>query len=98
MPSKTVLIVSPHFPPINAPDHQRVRMALSHFKEFGWRPIVLAVEPKCSENSRDDSLLATIPDDVEIHRVKALPVGVTRRLGIGNLALRSLPYLRSKGN
>jgi len=98
MPPKTVLIVSPHFPPINAPDHQRVRMALSHFKEFGWQPVVLAVEPECSENSRDDSLLATIPDDVEIHRVRALPVGVTRRVGIGNLALRSLPYLRSKGN
>jgi hypothetical protein len=73
-------------------------MALSHFKEFGWQPIVLAVEPECSENGRDDSLLSTIPDDVEIHRVRALPVGVTRRVGIGNLALRSLPYLRSKGN
>lgn len=98
MPPKTVLIVSPHFPPINAPDHQRVRMALLHFKEFGWQPTVLAVEPECSENRRDDSLLTTIPDDVEIHRVRALPVGVTRRVGIGNLALRSLPYLRSKGN
>ena len=98
MTPKTVLIVSPHFPPINAPDHQRVRMALPHFKEFGWEPVVLAVEPECSENSRDDSLLATIPEDVEIHRVRALPVGVTRRVGIGNLALRSLPYFRAKGN
>jgi hypothetical protein len=97
MVAKTVLIVSPHFPPINAPDHQRVRMALSHFREFGWEPIVLAVDPGCSENSRDDSLLSTIPADVEIHRVRALPVSVTRRVGLGNLALRSLPYLRTKG-
>ena len=27
---RRVLIVSPHFPPINAPDHQRVRMSLPY--------------------------------------------------------------------
>src|SRR5439155_23896475 len=78
--------------------HQRVRMALAHFKKCGWEPVVLAVAPQFSENSRDESLLATIPNDVEVHRVKALPAGLTRAFGIGNLALRSLPYLRSKGN
>jgi len=73
-------------------------MALAHFQEFEWEPVVLAVDPEFAENNRDDSLLATIPSDVEIHRVRALPAGVTRRMGIGNLALRCLPYLRSKGN
>jgi hypothetical protein len=98
MAFKSVLIVSPHFPPINAPDHQRVRMALSHFREFGWEPVVLAVAPEFSDNARDDSLAATIPDDIEIHRVRALPAGLTKRVGIGNLALRSHPYLRARGN
>jgi hypothetical protein len=32
---KTVLIVSPHFPPVNAPDHQRVCMALPYLEQFG---------------------------------------------------------------
>ena len=98
MALKSVLIVSPHFPPINAPDHQRVRMALSHFEEFGWKPVVLAVAPEFSENTRDDSLEATIPEKTEIHRVRALPVGLTRLVGIGDLALRSLPYLRARGS
>ena len=98
MPYKSVLIVSPHFPPINAPDHQRVRMALSYFREFGWEAVVLAVDPEFSENSRDESLQATIPNYAEVHRVRALPVSITRRVGVGNIALRSLPYLRSKGN
>src|SRR6266850_2897434 len=98
MPYKSVLIVSPHFPPINAPDHQRVRMALSYFREFGWEAVVLAVDPEFSENSRDESLLATIPNYAEVHRVRALPASMTRRVGVGNLALRSLPYLRAKGN
>ena len=98
MTDKSILIVSPHFPPINAPDYQRVRMALSYFREFGWEPVVLAVDPEFSENSRDESLLATLPSNAEVHRVRALPAGMTRRVGMGNLALRSLPYLRSKGN
>jgi hypothetical protein len=98
MAARSVLIVSPHFPPINAPDHQRVRMALTHFREFGWEPVILAVAPEFSENSRDDSLLATIPLDTEIHRVSAVSSRLTRTLGIGNFALRSLPYLRSRGN
>ncbi len=40
---RRVLIVSPHFPPTNAPDHQRVRMSLPYFQENGWEPVVLAV-------------------------------------------------------
>lgn len=98
MSGKSVLIVSPHFPPINAPDHQRVRMALPYLREFGWEPVVLAVAPEYAESVRDDSLLATLPEDVEIHRVRALRSAMTRPIGLGSLALRSLAYLRAKGN
>jgi hypothetical protein len=97
MTLRSVLIVSPHFPPINAPDHQRVRMALPYFREFGWEPVVLAVAAEFSESSRDETLMATLPEDVEIHRVRALPAQMTRTVGLGSLALRSLPYLRAKG-
>ncbi len=33
---KRVLIISPHFPPINAPDCQRVRMSLPYYRRYGW--------------------------------------------------------------
>jgi len=33
---RRVLLVSPHFPPINAPDHQRVRMSLPYYAKLGW--------------------------------------------------------------
>src|SRR5260370_11698081 len=92
-----VLIVSPNFPPINMPDHQRVRMALPYFREFGWEPVVLAVAAEFAENSRDETLMATLPEDCEIHRVHAWPAQVTRTVGLGSLALRSFPYLRAKG-
>src|SRR5205085_11871984 len=94
---RSVLIISPHFPPINAPDHQRVRMALPYFREFGWEPVVLAVAAEFSENSRDETLTTTLPENVEIHRVRAMPAQITRTVGMGSLALRSLPYLHAKG-
>jgi hypothetical protein len=96
--SHRVLIVSPHFPPINAPDHQRVRMSLPHFEEFGWRPTVLAVEPDYVEGIGDSLLLQSVPASTEVIRTKALPVNHTRRLGLGSLGLRALPFLSSAGD
>jgi len=86
---KRVLIISPHFPPINAPDMQRVRMSLPYYREFGWDPVVLKVDARNVEGVREPELLATIPADARIVRVWACPVRWTRWLGVGNLGLRS---------
>ena len=95
MPGR-VLIVSPHFPPVNAPDMQRVRMSLPFFREFGWEPVVLAVGP--TETERVDPVLnGTVPDSMPIVRVSALPARLTRLVGVGNLALRALPALHAEG-
>jgi hypothetical protein len=93
-----VLIVSPHFPPVNAPDHQRVRMALPYLAEFGWQAHVLAVDPEDVEGFRDPDLLATIPPEVPVTRVRAIPFRRTRRLGLGSLGLRSRRSLRRAGD
>src|SRR5262245_53551195 len=92
-----VLIVSPNFPPINAPDHQRVRMSLAYLAENGWRATVLAVSPECVEGGRDSLLLETIPKETRVIHTRALPV---RRgpIGIGSIGLRALPYLRKAGD
>jgi len=73
-------------------------MALPYLREFGWEPVVLAVAPEYAENGRDDSLLATLPEGIEVHRVRALRPAMTRPIGLGSLALRSFAYLRAKGN
>ena len=95
---RRVLIVSPHFPPINAADHQRVRMSLPYFEEFGWKPTVLAVRPQDVEGTDDPLLERTLPPGVEVVRTGALPVRWTRRLGLGSLALRALPAFWRAGN
>src|SRR5829696_8891477 len=91
---RRVLIVSPHFPPVNAPDMQRVRMSLPFYAEFGWEPTVLAVAPTSTERT-EPLLTETFPAGIPVERVRALPADLTRMVGVGNLALRSLPFLYS---
>lgn len=96
--SRRVLIVSPHFPPINAPDHQRVRMSLPYFQEFGWEPHILTVRPDCVEGIHDPLLEQTVPSHIPVIRTGALSVKHTRRIGLGSLSLRCFPHLLRSGN
>lgn len=95
---RRVLIVSPHFPPINAPDHQRVRMALPYLRECGWEATTLAVRAEDVEGTRDPMLERTLPADARIERVAAISTKLTRPLGFGSLALRALPALSRAGS
>ena len=89
---KTVLIVSPRFPPINAPDLHRVRHSLPHIEDYGWTAEVWRVTPSLVERERDPLLVDTLPDDASVHTVGALDPGWTRLVGLGSLPLRSLPF------
>lgn len=94
---KKLLIVSPHFPPINAPDHQRVRMALPYFQEYGWDARVLAVAPEFVSGVLERDLELTVPRSISVTRTQALPEGLTRFLGLGNLGWRALFHLQREG-
>ena len=93
-----ILIVSPTFPPDNTPDLHRVRMMLPFLVKQGHRVVVLAVDPRYTEAPKDIYLEQSLPPSVEVIRVKALNPGITRRLGLGNLAIRSFPFLWKEGN
>ncbi len=96
---RRVLVVSPHFPPVNAPDMQRARLALAYLRDFGWEPVVLAVEPAAVEGAVLDPLLEkTYPDDIRVVRVRGLPPRLTRALGFGSLWWRCGPALRRTGD
>lgn len=90
MPStlRRVLIVSPHFPPVNAPDMQRVRMSLPFYRANGWEPIVLCVGDAWQDGVREAELEQTVPPDIRIIRSPALPLRWMRLVGIRNLGLR----------
>jgi len=86
---KSVLIISPYFPPVNAADMQRVRMSLSYFTENGWDAEVVMVDERYSDMQWDNLLLQSVPSNIKIHKVKALAKKWTSRFGLGSIALRS---------
>ncbi|SDG42303.1 Glycosyltransferase Family 4 [Pedobacter terrae] len=98
MANKRLLIISPYFPPVNAADMQRIRMSLPYFKASGWEAEVIMVHENYVDMVKDPLLLACIPNDVPIHKVKALPKKWTSKFGLGSIALRSLWSIRKKGN
>ncbi len=91
------LIVSPHFPPINAADMHRIRTSLPYFKDYGWEPVVLTVSPKHVSGIIDNDLEKTVPPDIDVYKVRAFPEMIMKYTGITNLGLRAFPYLYFKG-
>ena len=86
---KRVLIVSPRFPPTNAPDHHRVRMMVGVLEQFGWEAEVLAVEPELVDAPLDFHLEKAFPKPPIVHRTKAWNSRWTRKLGLGGLGYRA---------
>src|SRR5258708_1347992 len=89
---KTVLIIAPQFSPCSYPPVHRIRHFTNHLDEFGWKPVLLSIEPEFMEEPADWEFQKLIPASLEIIRTKALPQRWTRRIGVGDIGLRSLPY------
>jgi len=94
---RRLLIVSPHFPPVNAPDMQRVRMSLPHFVSAGWEVTVLAADDTEPMAPVEPALLDTIPAAVRVVRIRCLKRSWTGFLGFNNLGWRMLPHLWRTG-
>jgi glycosyltransferase involved in cell wall biosynthesis len=96
-PVRRILVVSPHFPPVNAPDMHRVRMSLPYFAAAGWETTVLTVADPTPLAPVDPELLATVPGEVQVVRTHCWSRRWTRWLGINNVALRAYPFLFGRG-
>jgi hypothetical protein len=72
------------------PPSLRSRFFTDHLKEFGWEPVVITTSPEFYEWQTDPENERLLRGDYEIIRTKALDVGWTRKLGVGDLGLRSL--------
>ena len=90
---RRILCVCPSFPPVAYPDCLRLRSTLSYFKEFGWKPTVLCIEPRFIEGPIDPKLAELLPSDLQVIHSYCIPAGWSRRFGVSNLALRAIPFL-----
>ena len=91
---KNILIIYPHWPPSNLAGVHRARLIANFLPEFGWQSIVLTVHPDYYEEKQDWELLKTVNQDIEVIHVKAKKV--TKPRIIGDIGLRSFPYLKKK--
>ncbi|MBN1250741.1 MAG: hypothetical protein JXR51_10845 [Bacteroidales bacterium] len=94
---KKILIISPNFPPNNTPDLHRIRIMLPHLLDFGWQIDILAVDSKYTEVNIDSFIEKTVPENINIYKVKALNVKYTRKIGLGNLGIRAFYFMYKKG-
>ena len=93
---RTVLIVSPYFPPSTVAGVHRARHLAKHLPSAGWHPIVVAVDEAFHEERLDPGLAALVPNTVEVAKVTALSARLARPLGIGDLSIRGYSKIRGK--
>lgn len=89
---KKVLIISPHFAPLNAADMHRIRQSIDSYSDYGWSAELVVVDDKYVNITRDELLLKSISSNTIIHKVKAFGINYTRLFGLGNIAYRSMYY------
>lgn len=92
--SGTCIIVSPYFPPSTLAGVHRARLLANNLPQAGWTPIVVCVDDRFYEETRDPALAAMVDPAVEIVRVSAVPQRLTRPFGLGEISLRAHISLR----
>ncbi|WP_075223216.1 glycosyltransferase [Acuticoccus yangtzensis] len=85
---RTVLILSPHFPPSSLAGVHRARHLAKALPLHGWRPVVVRADPAHTTESGDDDLARLVPARLEQVATGAIPARLTRRIGIGDIGLR----------
>jgi hypothetical protein len=96
MAERRCIIVAPFFPPSGMPPAHRARLFARHLPTFGWTPIVVTVDPRDREEPAEPELNATVSPSVRVETVRAWPARITRRVGVGDLALRALAPLTAR--
>ena len=91
---KRVLIVSLSFPPSTMASVHRARHLARYLPAHGWCPRILTIDQRYHNEPADPGLAALVPDHVDVVRIGAIPYRFTRRLGIGDLGLRSMWHVR----
>ena len=91
---KTVLLITPHYPPSNLAAVHRSRLFAKHLPALGWNPIILTVHEDYYEEVLDWKLHQLLPKDQHIEKVSAFKV-IKPRL-IGDIGLRGYFQLRRR--
>lgn len=87
---KRVAIIAPDFTPSSLPPATRVRFFARHLSEFGWEPVIVTTKPEFYEATVDPENEALLRPSLEVVRTDAFRTKWTRKIGIGDVGIRSL--------
>ncbi len=91
---KNLLIIYPHWHPVNLAGVHRARLVGNYLKDFGWQCHVLTVFEEYFEEKPDPDFAKTFTSDVKVSRVKAYKI--TKPRIIGDIGIRAYPFLYKK--
>lgn len=86
---KRALIIGADFAPSSLPPATRIRFFANNLPRYGWEPIVLTVAPEFYDWSVDPENLKLLENSLQVVRTKAWRSSWTRRLGVGDIGMRS---------
>lgn len=75
------------------PPSQRVRLMLPHLPSLNVQTTVVTTYSKYREDTNDPWMLELVGNEFELVKIKAFNQKWTRKIGIGDLGLRILPFL-----
>lgn len=67
--SRTLLVIAGEFPPLKTIGRIRTVKFVEHLRQYGWRCIVVTLQPTGREGNYDEALMAEIVDGDEIIRL-----------------------------
>lgn len=92
---RSVLIVSPYFPPSALAGIHRARHLVRHLPAQGWQPRLVCVDERHYEQEPDPILATLVPENAQVEKVGAIPLAWTRPFGLGEIGIRAFAPLRS---
>ena len=99
---KNILIIYPHWHPVNLAGVHRPRLIGNFLTDFDWHPVILTVKEEFFEEKPDYDFEKTFRDHYEVHRVNAFRIGKIRLFGdIGirafyQLYIKAIKIINSK--
>lgn len=87
---RTVLIIGADFAPSSLPPATRIRFFANYLSEFDWHPIVLTSLTQYYDWQIDAENERLLPDGLEVIRTHALSSRWTRKVGFGDIGMRTL--------
>src|SRR5258706_11558330 len=89
---KRVALLCADFAPSSLPQALRMRFFAQHLPEFGWELTVVTTDPRHYECAVDPENERLVPATLRVIRTPALPSNITRKLGVGDIGVRSMWY------